>query len=85
MPKAWFAYVGSGSVILPDNYLLTNDAPACRDGFALCAIYVENIGVDFPAALSANIRRYIANGLTNGVAEPRLPEGAIKYVYMRPI
>ena len=84
MPRNWFAYSGLGSVILPDNYLLTNDLPACRDGYTVCAIYVENIGLDFPGALSENIRRYIANGLTNGVSEPRLPLGSFKYVYMRP-
>lgn len=84
MSKAWFAYGGVGSVILPENYLLTVDIPMCRDGFVACAIYADNIGLEFPGALSPNLRRYIANGLTNGVAEPRVPSGAKKYVYMRP-
>lgn len=84
MAKSWFAYTGLGSVILPENYLLSNDLPACRDGFVVCAIYAENIGLEFPGALSERLRRYIANGLTNGVAEPRLPLNSFKYVYMRP-
>jgi hypothetical protein len=84
MPRAWFAYVGSGSVILPDNYLLSLDIPACRNGFTICAIYANFIGDEFPVTLSTNMRRYIANGLTNGVPEPRLPIAAKKYVYMRP-
>jgi hypothetical protein len=84
MSKAWFAYTGIGSVILPENYLLTNDLPRCRNGFTICAIYANNIGLDFPGAFSANLRRYIANGLTNGVPEPRIPAGSAKYVYMRP-
>ena len=84
MAKSWFAYQGLGSVILPENYLLTDDLPACRNGFTICAIYAENIGLEFPGALSENLRRYIANGLTNGVPEPRLPASAFKYVYLRP-
>lgn len=84
MAKNWFAYGGIGSVILPENYLLALDIPQCRDGFTICAIYADNIGLEFPGALSENLRRYIANGLTNGVPEPRLPLAAQKYVYMRP-
>jgi hypothetical protein len=84
MAKSWFAYGGTGSVILPENYLLAPDVPRCRDGYTVCAIYVENIGLDFPGSLSQNIRTYIANGLTNGVPEPRIPFASEKYVYMRP-
>ena len=84
MSRSWFAYSGVGSVILPENYLLSPDIPMCREGFTICSIYVENIGLEFPGALSPNIRRYIANGLTNGVPEPRVPFEAKKYVYMRP-
>ena len=84
MSKSWFAYTGIGSVILPENYLLSNDLPACRDGFTVCAIYADNIGLEFPGILSENMRRYIANGLTYGVPEPRVPFEAFKYVYMRP-
>jgi hypothetical protein len=83
MTKAWFAYSG-GNLLLPDNYLLTIDLPRCRNGFILCAIYADYVGEEFPAPLSVNIRRYIANGLTNGVPEPRVPAGSFKYVYMKP-
>jgi len=85
MAKAWFAYTGVGSIILPENYLKSNDLPRCRDGFNVCAIYVDDIGLEFPGVLSGNIKNYIANGLTNGVPEPRLPLEAIKYVYMKPL
>lgn len=84
MAKNWFAYSGIGSVILPENYLLSDDVPRCRDGFTICAIYATNVGLEFPGLLSANLRKYIANGLTNGVPEPRIPLGSFKYVYMRP-
>jgi len=83
MAKSWFAYTGRGAVVLPESYLLNTDVPFCTTGFSLCAIYAENIGVEFPGAISPNLRRYIADGLTNGVPEPRLPLGSRKYVYMK--
>ena len=83
MAKAWFAYSGIGSVILNENFIKSPDMPRCREGFNLCAIYVEDIGLEFPGTLSPNIRRYIANGLTNGVPEPRIPLDSFKYVYMK--
>jgi hypothetical protein len=83
--KAWFAYGGVGSVLLPENYLLSGDFPRCRYGFTICAIYADNIGLEFPGTLSTNLRRYIADGLTNGIPEPRLPLGAVKYLYMKSV
>jgi len=83
MARAWYASDGRGSVILVDNYILTNDKPACRTGFVVCSIYAAFTGEVFPSSLSRNIRNYIASGLTNGVPEPRLPLAAKKYVYMR--
>ena len=83
MAKAWFAYTGVGSVILPESYLKSDDIPRCRYGFNICAIYADDIGLAFPGTLSGNLQRYIANGLTNGVPEPRLPINALKYVYLK--
>lgn len=84
MARAWFAFIGTGNPILPENYILSEDIPACRNGFTICAIYAADSGGETPSLISRNMRRYIANGLTNGVAEPRLPVAAKKYVYMRP-
>lgn len=84
MARAWFAYLGTGNPILPENYILSEDIPACRNGFSICAIYANDSAGENPIVISRNMRKYIANGLTNGVAEPRIPIEAKKYVYMRP-
>jgi len=84
MARAWFAYNGLGSPILPEYYLLMSDKPACRNGFVICAIYARDSAGEVPSVISTNLRRYIADGLSNGVPEPRLPRSAKKYVYMRP-
>jgi len=84
MAKAWFAYIGTGSPVLPENFLRMTDKPACTIGFHLCAIYAENGSTSGPPSnISQNLKSYIANGFSNGVPEPRLPDGAKKYVYMR--
>ncbi|KIO76834.1 hypothetical protein TH53_12565 [Pedobacter lusitanus] len=83
MARAWYAYDGVSSVILPSSYLYTPIKPACRNGSELCAIYAVYGGA-FPVNISANIRKYIAAGITNGVPQPQIPVGAVTYVYLRP-
>lgn len=83
MARDWFAYIGEGNPLLPENYIISFDTPACRSGFSICAIYAADSAGSSPSVISANMRQYIANGLTNGVPEPRLPLAAKKYVYMR--
>ncbi|WP_348620629.1 hypothetical protein [Pedobacter lusitanus] len=82
MARAWYSYDGVGSVIAPGSYLYTPIKPACRNGFDLCAIYAV-YGGQFPTVVSANLRKYIAQGLTNGVPEPQISVDAVTYVYMK--
>ncbi|KIO76836.1 hypothetical protein TH53_12575 [Pedobacter lusitanus] len=83
MARAWYAYDGVGSVVVPGSYLYSPTKPICRNGFDLCAIYAV-YGGQFPTVVSANIRRYIANGLVNGIPEPQIPVGVVTFVYMKP-
>ncbi|KIO76838.1 hypothetical protein TH53_12585 [Pedobacter lusitanus] len=81
MARAWYIYNNAGSLVVPSSYLYTPTRPGCRSGFNVCAIYAIYGGA-FPTIISSNLRKYMANGLMDGVPEPQLPPGAIQYVYM---
>ena len=85
MAKSWFAYTGLGSVILPENYLLSNDLPACRDGFVICAIYAEGQEMHPIDPLSENMIQYITLGLESELFQPFDPYYTKKYVYLKDI
>ncbi|KIO76837.1 hypothetical protein TH53_12580 [Pedobacter lusitanus] len=82
MARAWYAYDGFGSLVLPSSYIYTPDRPVCRNGFSLCAVYAI-YGGQFPTVISANLRKYIAAGLTIGTPQPQIPVNALAYIYLK--
>lgn len=82
MARFWYAYDTVGNPYAVSSYRLQLSIPGCINGPVVCAIYVPG-GAEFPAPLSTNIKRYIANGLANNVAEPATPPGAKFYVYLK--
>jgi hypothetical protein len=72
MPRCWYAYVGSGDPTLAANYAFSGVTPGCINGSTVCAIYAPACGSTPTAPLSANMRRYIAAGLSTYVAQPQV-------------
>ena len=85
MANSWYAYVGgsAGDPTLARNYTRIAGSPGCVNGPFVCAIYAPSGGINPTPPLSANILTYIANGLSNLVAEPQLPVGSKLFVYMK--
>ncbi|CAM4423357.1 hypothetical protein SAMN06265348_11811 [Pedobacter westerhofensis] len=90
MARAWYAFTNiSADPLLASSYKRVTNTPSCINGTGICAIYVYYIG-DSPAVgtaplspLTRNIQEYIVNGLVNLVAEPDLPDGSKKYLYLK--
>lgn len=85
MAKSWFAYVGTGNVLAPTSYVLSNNSPTCINGRIVCAIYANNVGTLSPGGFSENLVKYIATGRATGLPQPATPIGTKKYVYFLPI
>jgi hypothetical protein len=85
MSRAWFSYLGTGNVLAPASYTLSNDPPTCINGRLVCAIYSTNIGALTPGGLSENLLKYIATGRATGLPQPATPIGTKKYVYFLPL
>jgi hypothetical protein len=82
MARKWYAYDGVGNPFLLGSYRLQTTIPGCINGPVICSIYAQG-QAEFPENISLNLRRYIANGLANGVAEPATPPRQKFYVYMK--
>jgi hypothetical protein len=82
MARLWYSFDGFGSPYTLSSYRRTTAAPGCVNGPLVCAIYAE-FGGEHPRRLSPNLIEYIANGLSNNVAEPALPPQSKFFVYMK--
>lgn len=92
MARAWYAYTNTGSDPLhAGSYRLVTVSPSCINGSQVCAInayYVGSapaIGSSPISPLTKNLQEYISNVLVSFIAQPRIPEGAKAYVYLKPI
>lgn len=81
MARAWYNYNG-GSVSQPSSYTLTTVAPSCVNGTPLCAIYALDGGQN-PSTISSHLQTYISNAGVSGLAQPQIPVGTKKYVYLK--
>ena len=82
MARIWYSYDTIGNPYAISSYRQTTTTPGCLNGPVICAIYATN-GGDHPLSISNNLREYIANGLSNNVAEPALPAGSKFFVYLK--
>jgi hypothetical protein len=82
MSRFWFAYDTVGNPFAISSYRRQISTPGCLNGPVICAIYSPG-GLDYPAPLSHNLKRYIAAGLANNIAEPATPPGSKFYVYLK--
>jgi hypothetical protein len=85
MARSWYAYNGVGDATLAQNYSIAATTPGCISGSTICAIYAPADGPTPTAPLSANMRRYIASGLTTGISQPQLPGTPKPFVYLKTI
>ena len=85
MAICWYVYNGTGDVNSPSSYTLSSCTfrPTCCAGDRVCAIAAPNGGAT-PSVISANIQRYIANGLARQICQPDSPVGAVIWVRMKP-
>jgi len=81
MPRAWYCYVGPGSPLDANSYILSPVKPTCTIGWTICAIYVPNGGIFPTAPLSANIQQYIIADLVTGLPQPQI--GNRFFVYQK--
>ena len=82
MAKSWFAFMG-GEVHDPLSYYRINVKHNCLCGHVLCAIYADSNGVYPETPFSANMQKYIADGLSTGQIQPEYPVRSKKYVYLK--
>lgn len=83
MARNWYSYNTVGDPFLPSSYRKQVSTPGCLNGSVICAIYVP-AGDVYPAdPFSPNMAQYIADGLSNNVAEPAFPPGNKFYVYLK--
>jgi hypothetical protein len=82
MSRFWFSYDTVHSPFLPSSYKRQISTPGCINGPVICAIYARGFG-EQPEFISDNLRQYIADGLSNYVAEPATPPGSKFYVYLK--
>ena len=82
MARFWFAYDTINDPFHPASYRKQIITPGCLNGPVICAIYAPGAG-DRPTFISTNIRRYIADGLANNVAQPSTPANSKFYVYLK--
>lgn len=81
MARAWYSYdPNNGPVDDPSSYFYTTVKPTCVNGAQICAIYAED-STPNPTSISTNLRRYISNGLSSGLAQPL--GNVKKYVYLK--
>lgn len=85
MANSWYAYIGgtAGDPTQAKNYSKIVGKPGCVSGAFVCAIYAPSGGINPTSPLSGNLLTYIANGLSNLVAEPQVPAGTKAFVYMK--
>lgn len=84
MSRAWYCYVRTGSVALPENYIYTSTKPTnCPGGRIICCLYAIYAGIN-PLTISVNLQSYIAACQATGLAQPSSPVGAKKFVYCLP-
>jgi len=82
MARFWFSYDTVNNPFHPASYRRQITIPGCLNGPVICAIYAQGNG-DRPSILSNNLRRYIADGLSNNIAQPSTPPGSKFYVYLK--
>lgn len=80
MARRWYAYNGISDPIVITSYEASLFPPSCQNGVRICAIYATGTGAQ-PAALSSNMRGYIADLQLTLVARPNGTAGVKKYVY----
>jgi len=81
MPKAWYVYIGPGSPLDANSYILSPIKPTCIVGWTICAIYAPSGGLFPDAPLSANLQRYIIADLVTGLPQPQ--GGGRFFVYQK--
>jgi len=82
MARFWFSYDTVNNPFHPASYRKQVTIPGCLNGPVICAIYATGTG-ERPAIISLNLRRYIAAGLANNIAQPAIPAGAKFFVYLK--
>ena len=82
MARSWFAYDTVNDPFHPASYRRQNSTPGCINGPVICSIYALGTA-ERPTLISINLRRYIADGLANNIAEPATPAGSKFFVYMK--
>jgi len=82
MARIWYSYDTVGNPYAISSYRRTTATPGCLNGPVICAIYATN-GGEHPLVISDNLKTYIANGLSNNIAEPAIPPEAKFYVYLK--
>jgi len=85
MARCWYAFTGgtASDPTLAGNYWKSIGKPGCVNGAFVCAIYAEGCGLTPISPLSVNLQTYIANALSDLVAEPQLPIGSQFFVYLK--
>lgn len=82
MARFWFSYDNINNLYHPASYRRQSSNPGCLNGPVLCTIYAPGAGSQ-PTIISHNMRRYIANGVANNIAQPAFPTGSKFYVYLK--
>ena len=82
MARQWYAYNGIGDPLLSSSYNIAPTTPLCVNGWKICAILSP--GTSTPAALSVNLRAYIASGQVTGLQQPPPAVDMVRYLFMRP-
>jgi len=82
MARFWFSYDTVNNPLHPASYNRQAITPGCINGPVICTIYAPGFG-EHPVGLSTNMRRYIADGLANNIAQPSTPIGSKFFVYLK--
>jgi hypothetical protein len=85
MKKSWYMFNGGTSSNPFDisNYYKLKSSHTCLCGNIICAVYLNDSGLQPNSPFSNNLTNYIRSALSEGEMQPRQPIDAKKYVYLR--